>query len=67
MLSKCKTLVGDQNKQPEVIMGTLLADVSDFLATAPMKLFIGGQWVDAARKGRFETRDPGSGKVLAEV
>lgn len=48
-------------------MATLLADVSDFLASAPMKLFIGGQWVDAARKGRFETRDPGSGEVLAEV
>src|SRR5208337_5405669 len=48
-------------------MATLLAEVSDFLASAPMKLFIGGQWVDAVRKGRFETRDPGSGKVLAEV
>jgi aldehyde dehydrogenase (NAD+) len=32
-----------------------------------MKLFIGGEWVDAAGKGRIETRDPGSGKVLAEV
>jgi len=48
-------------------MATLFAEVSHFLASAPMKLFIGGQWVDAVRKGRFETRDPGSGKVLAEV
>jgi aldehyde dehydrogenase (NAD+) len=32
-----------------------------------MKLFIGGQWVEAVRKGKFETRDPGTGKVLAEV
>ncbi len=48
-------------------MATLLTEVSDFLASGPMKLFIGGQWVDAVRKGRFETRDPGTGKVLAEV
>jgi aldehyde dehydrogenase (NAD+) len=32
-----------------------------------MKLFIGGQWVDAVRRGRLATRDPGTGKVLAEV
>ena len=48
-------------------MATLLGEVSDFLASGPMKLFIGGQWGDAVRKGRFETRDPGTGKVLAEV
>jgi len=48
-------------------MATLLTEVSDFLASGPMKLSIGGQWVDAARKGRFESRDPGTGKVLAEV
>ena len=48
-------------------MATLLGEVSDFLASGPLKLFIGGQWVDAVRKGRIETRDPGSGKVLAEV
>lgn len=48
-------------------MGTLLAEVSDFLASGPMKLFIGGQWVDAVRRGRLATRDPGTGKVLAEV
>ena len=48
-------------------MATILGEVSDFLASGPLKMFIGGQWVDAVRKGRFETRDPGSGKVLAEV
>ncbi len=48
-------------------MATLLADVSEFLSSAPMKLFIGGKWVDAVGKGTFESRDPGSGKVLAEV
>ena len=48
-------------------MAVILGEVSDFLASGPLKMFIGGQWVDAVRKGRFETRDPGSGKVLAEV
>ncbi len=48
-------------------MTDLLTEVSDFLASRPLKLFIGGQWVDAAKKGRFETRDPGTGRVLAEV
>ncbi len=48
-------------------MTTLSNEVSGFLASGPMKLFVGGQWIDAARRGRFETRDPGTGKVLAEV
>jgi len=41
--------------------------VSEFLKTAYHKLFIEGQWVDATGQARFETRDPDSGKVLAEV
>ncbi len=48
-------------------MATLLREVSDFLASGPMKLFVGGEWVDAAHRGRFETRDPGTGKVLTAV
>jgi len=48
-------------------MAVLLREVSEFLASGPLKLFIGGEWVEAAGKGRIETRDPGSGKVLAEV
>jgi acyl-CoA reductase-like NAD-dependent aldehyde dehydrogenase len=59
--------VGTHTKDWEVFMGNLLAEVSDFLASGPMKLFIGGQWVDAGRRGTLETRDPGTGKVLAEV
>ncbi len=31
------------------------------------KLFIGGQWVDAANGGRFETVNPATAKPLAEV
>ena len=48
-------------------MAMVLGEVSDFLSSGPMKLFINGQWVEAARGGKFETRDPGTGKVLAEV
>jgi aldehyde dehydrogenase (NAD+) len=48
-------------------MAALLEEVTQFLGSGPLKLFIGGEWVDAAGKGRIETRDPGSGKVLAEV
>ena len=32
-------------------MAALLGEVSEFLASGPMKLFIGGQWVDAVRTG----------------
>ncbi len=48
-------------------MATMSGEVSAFLTSGPLKLFVGGQWVDAVRGGRFETRDPGTGKVLTEV
>lgn len=41
--------------------------VSEFLNSGPIKLFIGGKWVDAAAGGRIEVLDPGNGKVLATV
>jgi acyl-CoA reductase-like NAD-dependent aldehyde dehydrogenase len=34
---------------------------------APDRLFIGGEWVDAADGGRLETLDPSTGGVVAEV
>jgi aldehyde dehydrogenase (NAD+) len=34
---------------------------------APDQLFIGGEWVDAADGGRFQTYNPSTGEVLAEV
>ena len=34
---------------------------------SPRKLFIDGQWVDAAAGQTFETLDPATGEVLAEV
>lgn len=45
----------------------ILPDVDEFLTQAPIKLFIGGQWLSARAGGTFETRDPGDGRVLAEV
>jgi acyl-CoA reductase-like NAD-dependent aldehyde dehydrogenase len=45
----------------------ILPDVSEFLASGPLPLFIGGQWTDAADGGRFTTSDPGTGEILAEV
>lgn len=42
-------------------------EVTKFLSTQPLKLFIGGQWTDAASGGTLETRDPGTGKLLAKV
>ncbi len=45
----------------------LLAEVSEFLAGSPVKMFVGGQWVAAADGGTFETLDPGDGSVLATV
>jgi phenylacetaldehyde dehydrogenase len=38
-----------------------------FLADRRKKLFIGGRWVDAASGETFETRDPATGVVLADV
>lgn len=41
-------------------------DAQHFTAT-PRKLLIGGDWVDAADGGTFETIDPGTGQVLTTV
>ena len=42
-------------------------EVTKFLSAQPQKMFIGGKWVDAKNGKTFETRDPGEGKVLANV
>lgn len=52
---------------PAHAMTTMLPEVSRFLTGQPLKLFIGGEWVDAVDGGTFETRDPGNGEVLAAV
>lgn len=46
---------------------SLSPDVTRFLAAQPLNLFIGGQWRAADRGQTFETRDPGTGEVIATV
>ncbi len=48
-------------------MTTLLPEVTQFLAAQPLKMFIGGKWVEAKSGKTFETLDPGEGKVLAQI
>jgi len=48
-------------------MTMMLPEVSKFLARQPLKMFVGGKWVEAAGGGTFETRDPGDNKLLAKV
>src|SRR5215469_373642 len=45
---------------------TLDRNVEEFIA-APRKLFINGQWADAASGKTFETPDPATGETLARV
>jgi aldehyde dehydrogenase (NAD+) len=45
----------------------LLPQVTGFLASQPLPLFIGGKWGPAGSGRTFETRDPGTGEVLATV
>jgi aldehyde dehydrogenase (NAD+) len=48
-------------------MSELDPEVRKFLSNQPQKMFIGGKWLDAQSGITFETRDPGEGKVLANV
>src|SRR5258708_35028324 len=48
-------------------MTQLDPEISKFLSAQPQKMFIGGKWVAAQDGKTFETRDPGEGKVLANV
>ena len=48
-------------------MSHSLPEVISFLSPKPIKLFIGGEWVEAKAGTTFETLDPGTGKALATV
>jgi acyl-CoA reductase-like NAD-dependent aldehyde dehydrogenase len=48
-------------------MNNRLPQVSDFLASQPLKMYINGRWIEAVSGDTFETRDPGEGKVLANI
>jgi phenylacetaldehyde dehydrogenase len=45
-------------------MATVERDIS---RKAPDKLFIDGEWVDAANRKTFAVRNPATGDVLAEI
>src|ERR1035437_8457409 len=51
----------------EIAMKTFHSEVTEFLSAQPLKMSIGGRWVEAASRQTFETRDPGNGTVLARV
>ncbi len=48
-------------------MSDYLPAVEAFLSSQPLRLFVGGEWIDTAGGGCLQTRDPGSGALLAEV
>jgi len=48
-------------------VNTTEAVQSAFLQQQPVKMLIGGQWVEAASGKAFETIDPSTGEVLARV
>jgi acyl-CoA reductase-like NAD-dependent aldehyde dehydrogenase len=48
-------------------MTTLNPEVTRFLSSEPLDMFIGGRWVESKSGETFETRDPGEGNVLANV
>jgi len=41
--------------------------VSKFLSDQPLRFFIDGEWIQAVGGGTFETRDPGTNRLLAMV
>ena len=49
------------------MMTPIHSEVTKFLSASSLKLFIAGQWTDATSGATLETRDPGTGKVLANV
>ena len=48
-------------------MNSLNPEVIQFLSSQPLKMFIGGRWVESRSGETFATHDPGEGKVLATV
>jgi len=48
-------------------MPNLNPEVTKFLSHQPLPMYIGGRWTAAATAAAFETRDPGTGAVLARV
>lgn len=48
-------------------MNIAQAEAKSFLSSQPLKMFIGGSWIDSSSGKSFETCDPGDAKVIARV
>ena len=48
-------------------MKALHSAVQEFLSGRPKRLFIGGEWMEAASGETIEVRDPGDGSVIAHI
>jgi len=48
-------------------MKDILPEVSQFLSSQPLKMFVGGHWIHAQSQKTFETIDPGDGRSIATV
>ncbi len=48
-------------------LSRVLPEVREFLAGRPVRMYIGGKWVEAVEGGTFRTLDPGDGTELATV
>jgi delta 1-pyrroline-5-carboxylate dehydrogenase len=59
----------DNQKEGRPIMTTSVTDAaqSAFLKQQPIKMLIGGQWVEAVSGKTFDTFNPANGQVLAKV
>ena len=59
--------MGRRHLTKEPAMTSLNSEVTKFLSPQPLKMFIGGRWVESKSGKTFETLDPGQGNVLAKV
>ncbi len=48
-------------------LDSLLPEVRSFLSQDPVRMYIGGRWLEAHEHQVFETLDPGDGTLLASV
>jgi len=48
-------------------LNQLLPEVRSFLSQSPIRMYVGGKWVEGADGETFETLDPGDGAPLARV
>src|SRR5258706_16287646 len=59
--------MGRRHLTKEPAMTSLNSEVTKFLSPQPLKMFIGGPWIESKSGETFGTLDPGQGNVLAKV